>query len=90
MSAAAGQRIAQMTMQTLQPLQNDETFHLFLEKCLLANSLEVDEPQLPCHCKRPNRCEKGTSAVRFPSSPKDLYHQQYFEVIDLVTACVKD
>ena len=55
MSAAAGQRIAQMTVQTLQSIRNDETFHLFWEKVsLLANSLEVDEPQLPCHRKRPN------------------------------------
>ena len=74
MSAAAGQRIVQMTVQTLQSVQNDETFHLFWEKVsLLANSLEVDEPQLPHHCKRPNRYEEGTSAGSFPSSPKDLY-----------------
>ena len=80
-----------MTVQTLQSIRNDETFHLFWEKVsLLANSLEVDEPQLPCHRKRPNRYEEGTLAGSFPSSAKDLYHQQYFEVIDLVTACVKD
>ena len=39
MSAAAGQRIAQMTVQTLQSVQNDETFHLFWEKCLCLQTL---------------------------------------------------
>ena len=80
-----------MAMQTLQSIRNDETFHLFWEKVpLLANFLEADEPQLRRHRKRPNQYEEGTSAGSFPSSPKDLYCQQYFEVIDLVTACVKD
>ena len=91
MSAAAGQRVAQMTVQTLPSIRNDESFHLFWEKVsLLSKSLEVDEPQLPHRCKRPSRYEEGTSAGDFPSDPKDLFRQQYFEAIDLIIVCIND
>ncbi|XP_065903857.1 zinc finger MYM-type protein 1-like [Dysidea avara] len=91
MSAAAGQKVAQMTVQTLQSIRNDESFHLFWEKVsLFANSLEVDDPQLPRRRKRPNRYEEGTSTGDFPSNPKEVFRPQYFEAIDLVTACIKD
>ena len=91
MSAAAGQRVAQMTVQTLQSIRNDELFHLFWEKVsLFAKSLEVDEPQLP-HCRKwPSRYEEGTSTGDYPSDLKDLFRQQYFEVIDLIIACIND
>ena len=87
MSAAAGQSVAQMTVQILQSIQNDESWK---KVSLLAKSLEVDEPQLPRHRKRPSWYEEGTSAGDFPSNPKDLFHQQYFEAIDLIIACIND
>ena len=49
-----------------------KSFICFGKVSLLANALEVDEPQLPRHRKRPNRYEEGTSARSYPSNPKDL------------------
>jgi len=55
-----------MIVQTLQSIRDDESFHLFWEKVsLLAKSLEVDEPQLPCHWKQPSQYEEGTSTGDF-------------------------
>lgn len=47
-SAAEGQKIGQMVIDTLQSIRNDESYELFWEKAFKsADSLDVDEPQLP-------------------------------------------
>jgi len=33
---------------------------------------------------------EGTSEDDFPSYPKDLFRQQYYEAIDLATACINE
>ena len=66
MSTAGGQRVAQMTVQTLQSIQNDKYHHFSWEKVsLIANFLQVDELQLPRHRKRPSRYEEGIRKVIF-------------------------
>ena len=46
--AAAGQKIAAMTIATLKRIRNDESFDLFWQKIEMARqSLEVGEPILP-------------------------------------------
>ena len=53
MSAAAGQEVTKMTVKTLQSLQNDECFDLYWAKVTsAADSMEVDEPNLPCQHKQ--------------------------------------
>lgn len=38
----------------------------------------------------PKPFETGNAAPEYPSSPKDLYRQHFFEAFDLVTLCIKD
>ena len=53
-SAAEGQKIGQMVIDTLQSIRNDKSYELFWEKALKsADSLDVDEPQLPRKRKTP-------------------------------------
>ena len=47
-SAAEGQKVAGLTVKTLQSLRTDSNFQLFWEKTTReANQLEVNEPSLP-------------------------------------------
>ena len=65
LSAEEGQQVAQMTVDTITSLRNDDAFDLMWEKVSRkARSLNVSEPQLPRRKKMPRRlCEdrvKGT------------------------------
>ena len=91
MSAAGGQEIADMTMQTLESLRNDQYYNLFWMKVNLFASLHhANEPQLPRQRNRPIRFEEGTSQGSFHQTPKDYYRQYYFEAIDVFVNCIQD
>lgn len=91
MSAAEGQEIAHMTVQTLQTLRSDQSFDLFWSKVNhFASSHDVSEPQLPRKRKKPRRFEEGVSAGEFHETPKQYYRQHYFEAIDLIVNCTQD
>ena len=89
MSAAGGQEITRMTMQTLESLRNDQSFNLFWTKVNQFASLpHANEPQLPRQRKRPRRFEEGTSQGSFHQTPKDYYRQYYFEAtVDAKITC---
>ena len=54
LSAAEGQKVARMTLQTLQSLRSEENFKLFWAKVTkMSDDLEVNEPLLPPRRKRP-------------------------------------
>ncbi|WAQ99459.1 hypothetical protein MAR_023832 [Mya arenaria] len=38
----------------------------------------------------PKRYETGDADYEYPKSTKDLYHQQYVEVLDLAINCIQD
>ena len=60
MSAAEGQEIAHMTVQTLKTLRSDQSFDVFWSKVnQFASSRDVNEPQLPRKRKTPRRFEEG-------------------------------
>ena len=53
-SAAEGQAVAKMTVETIKLLRSDESFQLFwLKVNQRADSLGIDEPHLPHLHKRP-------------------------------------
>ena len=84
-SASEGQRVAAMTKKTLQQIRSEESFDLFWEKVnTMARNVDVSEPALPRRRKMPKRFEDGTAAAEFPSSPKILYRQVYYEALDLL------
>ena len=90
-SAAEGQEIARMTVKTLQSIRSSELFDLFWSKVSsTAESLDVEEPQLPRRRRIPKRFDDGTSAGDFHSTPKEYYRPHYYEAIDTITTCITD
>ena len=90
MSAAEGQKIAEMTICTLQSRRYDTNFELFWKKVTdLAEELDVDDPVLPRQRKRPRRYESGTSEGSFPQTIQDLHRITYYEALDLIISSIK-
>jgi len=78
LSAAEGQKIAMMTVQTMKPMRSDEMHDLFWEKVTQrASSLGINDPQLPCCRKRPRRYDDGISEGDFHITPKAYFRQSY-------------
>ena len=50
--------------------------------------METDEPQLPHQLERPKRYKVRSPEETFYSTPKDYYHQHYYEAIDLIMTCI--
>ena len=75
LSAAQGQHMATVTVDTLKGLRCDECFISFwgmvIEK---QRTVDVNEPVLPRKCKAPHCYEVGTSSGNFPASIEDHYH----------------
>ena len=91
MSAAGGQEIARMTVQTLISIRSDQSFDLFWNNVnQFASKHDVSEPQLPRQRKRPRRYEEGSSSGDFHETPKNYYKQHYFEAIDLLINCIQE
>ena len=89
-SAAEGQQVAQMTVQTLRSLRNEASFDLFwLKVNKIASDFGVGEPQLPRRRRVPRRYDDGQSEGDFHAEAKSLYRQQYFEAIDLIVTCIE-
>ena len=90
-SAAEGQRVASMTIQTFRSIRNDESYDMFWKRVdLKVKSLGVSEPQLPRRRKAPKRYEIGSSAGDFHENPKDYYGQVYYQALDLIVNCIED
>ena len=91
LSAAEGQKIAMMTVQTMESLRTDEMYDLFWDKVTQrASSLGVDDPQLP-HCRKRTRSyDDGISYGDFHITPKAYFRQNYYEAIDLVVGCMQN
>ena len=91
LSAAEGQQVAHMTVETLKSIRNDQSFDLFWEKVNhTASELDISEPQLPRHRRRPRRYDDGDSSGDFADDPKLLYRKHYYEGIDHIINCIED
>ena len=77
LSAAKGEKIAMMTVQTMESLQADEMYDLFWDKVTQrASSLGVDDPQLPRRRKRTRSYDDGISDGYFHTIPKAYFRQK--------------
>ena len=91
MSAAEGQKIADMTVRTLQSICSDENFLLFWKLInQKASDHGIDEPVLPRQRKRPRRYEDGASEGDFSDSVEHLYRRTYYEALNLVISGIKE
>ena len=52
-------------------------------------SFDVDEPELHRQRKVPRRYEVGDAPAEFPNDSKTMYHQWYFEALDLVVGAIQ-
>ena len=83
-SAADGQRIATMTVKTLQSIRNEDSFKMFWSKTVAeAHELDVSDPVLPHRRKVPRRYEIGTGEGSHPEEVEDYYRRIFFEALDL-------
>ena len=90
LSAAEGQQIAQMTVETLKSLRNDASFDQFWGKVdHKATILGISEPQLPRRRRVPRRYDEDTCGGDFHDNPKSLYKQQYYEALDIIVVCIE-
>ncbi len=89
--ASEGQRVAAMTVATLQRIRDDQSFDLFWQKVERERqSLDVQEPLLPRRRKTPRRFDDGNTEGEFPDDPKLFYRQQYYEALDLIISSIND
>lgn len=90
LSAADGQKIIAMTVQTLQSLRENDKFELFWSNTLKkANDLGIDDPKLPRRRKTPRRYEVGTGDDGSTQNVVLHYRAIFYEAIDLITTCIK-
>jgi len=91
MSAAEGQKIAEMTVITLQSIRSDEQFLLFWDLTKKkATELDINDPKLPRRRKQPRRYDHGSSVGDFPSSVDDYYKRIYFEALNVIINGIKN
>lgn len=91
LSAAEGNTMASLTVQTLQSIRSDNSFKLFWEKTdQMRKDLGVNEAALPRRKTPPKRIDDGASAGYQPLTVLDHYRKIYFEALDLAINCIKD
>ena len=91
MSAAEGEDIAQLSVQTLEGLRTDESFALFFElvsRCRESSS--VSEPVLPRKRKFPGRFQVGMGEAVYSAPVEEHYRLQYYECLDLAISGIRD
>ena len=89
-SAAEGQHVAAMVVNTIESMRTEESYQLFWDKVLLSiESLDIEQPQLPRRRRTPKRYDDGLASPEFHESPMLYYRQYYYEAIDLIVNCIK-
>ena len=91
LSASEGQRIASMTVTTLETLRNENNFKLFRQKINhLRSSFDIEEPKLLRKRRVPTRFEDGTAEGTFFHDCEAYFRSIYYEALDLIINCIKE
>ena len=89
LSAAEGQAMAALTIQSSKALRTDHEFGFFWRELMTWQMVAgVDEPSLPRRCKVPSHLEVGESSGHFPSTLEDHYQPIYFATLDTIVYCI--
>ena len=75
MSAAGGQKVAVLTVKTLESIRSADLFWKSL--LLKSSSLDISEPELPRRRKTPRRYEVGEGESHFPMTVEEHYRRFY-------------
>ena len=90
LSAAEGQIVAAMIMQTLQSLHSEGKFGLFWSNTVRkAKDLGIHDPALPRKRRAPGRYEVGSREGSFPEDIQVHDQKIFYEAFDLITSCIK-
>ena len=88
LSATTGQNLVRLTVNALESIRKDESFHSFYNVSLVKvkEHPSVFEPILPRKRRAPSRYEVGTSEPHYPNTAHDYYRGLYFEAVDCLTS----
>lgn len=90
-SAAEGQRIAAMSVKTLQLMRTEENFKMFWSNVTSkSRDFDIGDPVLPRKRKVPRRYDMGTGEGDHPERVEDFYRVIYFEALDLITNSIQN
>ena len=92
LSAAAGQRLASLTVETLQSIRNEESFDAFYDVVLIKvkEYPVIAEPTVPRKRRAPARYEMGDAEPTYPDTARDHYRKIYFEAVDHLISSIKE
>ena len=89
LSAAEGQKMANLTVSTLEKLRTEAHFELFwCETTAKADKEGVETPELPRKKRAPIRFDAGSNPHN-ANTVKEHYRPMYFEALDLLVNCIK-
>ena len=88
MAAVSGQRLANLTKETLTKMRNDQNFDHFYANVSRKSEGLVGEPTLPRKRRAPARLEVGAGAPSYPQTAKDHLRRVYYEAIDLIVSAI--
>ncbi|MEO0687991.1 MAG: hypothetical protein AAFY76_23775, partial [Cyanobacteria bacterium J06649_11] len=101
MSALNGQRLALLTLKTLQNMRTDDDFKLFFDLVIKkADKLDIEEPKMPRKGRKPKylilqyvkgheKTSNDTEAY-YPQTAADHYRSIYYDAVDTVIMAIKD
>lgn len=91
-SATTGQKLASLTLSTLESIRNDESFNSFYDVILIKakEHQSLSEPKLPRKRRAPTRYELGSGEPQYPSTPRDYYRAIFFEALDCLMSAIKE
>ena len=91
LSAAEGQTVAAMTVQTLQSLRSEQNFrHFWSTTVQKAKDLCIHDPVLPRKRRAPRRYEVGSGEGSFEEDVQVHYRRIFYEALDLIISCIKN
>ena len=89
MAAVSGQRLANLTKETLTKMRTDQSFDYFYANVARKSEGEgVGEPTLRRKRRSPARLEVGSGAPSYPTTAKDYFRRVYYEAIDLIVSAI--
>ena len=92
LSAAAGQHLASLTVETLQRIRNEASFDAFYDVVLIKVQQHpvISEPTVPRKRRAPARYEMGNAEPTYPDTARDHYRKIYFEAVDHLISSIKE
>ena len=91
-SATTGQKLARLTVDTLQSLRNDESFNAFYDVILVkAKELKsLSKPVFQRKRRAPSRYEVGTGEPYYPNTAQDFYRCIFYEALATIISAIKE